>query len=400
MRKSTIIVSVIAIGVVILGYRHFNQAPPAGGPMGGMAPGAAMPVSVAKVVQRDVQEWKEFSGRLEAVDQAEIRPRVTGAIQAIHFQEGAMVKKGDPLFTIDPRPFEADLKQAEAAYNFAKADLNRAMPLMKQGNITKRTFDERQTAARQAEAALKTAQLNLEYTHITAPIAGKVGRAELTVGNLVQGNSPNSPLLTTVVSNSPIYVDFEVDEKTYLNYVRNRATDAQASKIPVSVSLAGDTDAPHQGTLESFDNKLDAATGTIRARAVLPNADGSLVPGLFAKVKLGAASMVPSALITERAVGTDQNKKFVYVVGADNKVAYREVTLGAMVDGLRVATSGLKAEERIVVNGLQRVHPGSPVVPQEVPMNAPEPAPGAAPAAAGGEALPAADAPASEEKKS
>ena len=216
-----------------------------------------------------------------------------------------------------------------------------------------------------------TARLNLDYTQIRAPFSGKASRAEVTVGNLVEAGG-SAPVLTSVVSSDPLYADFEIDENSFLRYVAADAADGNVSRIPVMMGLATETDAPHQGHIESFDNRLNTASGTIRVRAVFGNPNGTLVPGLFARIRLGNAGESRVILITDRAVGTDQNKKFVYVVGADNKVEYREVKLGAEVDNLRVVEDGLKPGDKIIVNGLQRAHPGAPVTPQVVDMDGQE----------------------------
>lgn len=330
--------------------------------------GMAMPVSVAEVLEREVQEWHEFSGRLVAVDQVEIRPRVSGTIESIRFSDGDMVKKGTVLFVIDPRPYEAAYQAANARAVLTDTELKRAERLMKDRAIPQREFDQRKNDAQVAKADLTRARLDLEYTKIMAPIPGRVGRAEITVGNLVDAGG-NAPVLTTIVSNRPIYADFDVDEATYLRYTRSPDGQTQSfDQIPVMMGLASEAGTPHIGRIESFDNRLNPASGTIRVRAIFENADGSLVPGLFARIKLGSPQQVKALLITDRAVGTDQSKRFVLVVGADNKVEYREIKLGPIVDGLRLVADGLHAGEKIVVNGLQRARPGAPVVPEMVPM--------------------------------
>jgi multidrug efflux system membrane fusion protein len=372
-------------GVYFLKFRT-----PAG--MGhGMPPDmmGAAPVGVAEVIVRDVNAWNEFSGRLTAVDQVEIRPRVSGTVEQIHFADGATVAKGDLLFTIDQKPYQAALKQAEGALasaqaqaNLARTQYKRSQNLIGEKVITQRSFDESKSAVGVAEANLKgalaaldVAKLNLDYTLVKSPIAGKIGRAEITAGNLVE-TAMGAPMLTTVVSLSPIYADFEMDEESFLKFVQTSAADV--TKIPAQLVM-GDDVKPHVGHIQSFDNKLNAATGTIRVRAVFDNEGGSLVPGLFARVRMGSAAQTKSVLITDRAVGTDQDKKFVMVVGTDNKVQYRPVTLGATIDGLRIVENGLAAGEKIVVNGLQRARPGSEIAPEIVPMDAPPPAPMQAP---------------------
>lgn len=362
MLKRFLIIAVI-VGIAYFAWQRFM---PQGG-FGGQ-PGGAPPVSVAEVIERDVQQWHEFSGKLVAVDQVEIRPRVSGVIEQVHFKDGAVVKKGDMLFTIDPRPYEAAMQAAIARATLANNEFRRAQTLLAEKAIPQRDFDQRRNDAEVAKADLTRAELDLGYTHIKSPIAGRTGRAEITAGNLVEAGG-GAPVLTTVVSSTPIYADFEIDEATYLQYAQAKTTgDAKARKIPVMMGLSGETDTSHNGHIQSFDNRLDNASGTVRVRAVFDNGDGVLVPGLFARIRLGTPMQTKALLITDRAVGTDQNKKFVLVVGTENKVEYREVKLDGLVDGLRVVNEGLKPGDKIIVNGLQRARPGTPVTPEVVPM--------------------------------
>ncbi|HEY4373882.1 MAG TPA: efflux RND transporter periplasmic adaptor subunit [Burkholderiales bacterium] len=349
----------------------------------------AMPVSVATVVQTQVTAWNEFSGRLDAIDRVDIRPRVAGTVQAAHFREGALVKKGDPLFTIDPAPYQAEVDRAaaqvaaaQARVAYTKSEAERAQRLLADSAIAQREADERTNASREADAnlrgaqaALQVAHLNLGYTQVRAPVSGRVGRIEITVGNLVAAG-PGAPVLTTLVSVSPIYASFDADEQvvtTALREVRDADGGASASgrveSIPVQMGTSENSDTPINGHLQLVDNQVDAKSGTVRVRAVFDNADGALIPGQFVRLRMGQVKTVPALLINERAVGTDQSKKFVMVIGGDNKAVYREVTLGARSNGLRVVTAGLKAEERIVVNGLQRVHAGTLVKPEAVSMS-------------------------------
>lgn len=344
------------------------------------APPAVM-VDVAEVRQQDVTEWKQYSGHLEAVERVEVRPQVSGVLTAVHFKDGSLVRKGEALFTIDPRPFEAEVARAQAQLAGAEAraaytsdDLARGQRLLADNAIARRDFDEKQNAAREAranlqaaQAALKTAQLNLEYTRITAPIAGRASRAEVTVGNLVA--PANAAALTTLVSADRIYAAFDVDEQSYLQVVNA----AQGKDLPIHLGLADSADYPLTGKLSSIDNHLDSTSGTIRLRAVLDNRDGRLVPGLYVRVKLGSPNQHKAILIDEKAIGTDQAKRFVLVVDAKGQTAYREIQLGSLQDGLRVVQSGLAAGERIVVNGLQRVRPGDAVTPHPVQMGAAAP---------------------------
>jgi multidrug efflux system membrane fusion protein len=350
-------------------------------------PPAATPVSVAVVQQRDVTLWDSFSGRLEAVDRVDIRSRVAGAVQSVHFREGALVKQGDLLFTIDPDPYAAEVDRAEAQLVSAQArvlltrrDADRSQALVGSGAMSVRDMDSRVNAYREAEAALRAAQaalrttkLNLGYTEVRAPVSGRVGRIEITVGNLVAAG-PGAPVLTSLVSVDPIYASFEADEQSVGRALAALPAGHDArqelDRIPVRMGTIAEAGTPRTGHLQLIDNSVNAGTGTIRVRAVFDNADGALMPGQFARLRMGGARAVPALLVNERAVGTDQDKKFVLVVGADNRVAYREVTLGNAVDGLRVVTAGLTAGERIVVNGLQRVRPGAVVAPQPVSMDA------------------------------
>jgi multidrug efflux system membrane fusion protein len=345
----------------------------------------ATPVSVATVVQTEVAMWNEFSGRLEAVERVDVRPRVAGTVQSVHFQEGSLVKKGDLLLTIDPAPYAAEVDRAEAQVaaaqartSYTRSEFDRAQRLLDERAIAQREFDERANAQREADAnlrgaqaALQTARLSLGYTQVRAPVAGRVGRLEITVGNLVAAG-PGAPVLTTLVSVSPIYASFDADEQVVSRALRDvrgaGSARGQVERIPVQMGTSETADTPHEGRLQLVDNQVDAKSGTVRVRAVFDNADGSLMPGQFAKLRMGQVKADPALLVNERAVGTDQNKKFVMVVGSDNKATYREVTLGAHVNGLRIVTSGLKPQERVIVNGLQRVRPGALVAPQPVAM--------------------------------
>ena len=342
-------------------------------------PPPAVPVSVLTVVEKPVRTWSEFSGRLQAVDYAEIRPEVSGTITEIKFQDGQIVKTGDVLLVIDPRTYEAavakaqaDMSSAKTNAEFAKTEFERAQDLIKTQAIPQRVYDERSNANQMAQASIAAAQANLEqaqialdHAHVKAPFSGRVSRAEITVGNLVN-SSFNAPVLTTIVSNNGIYADFEVDEQTYLQNIRASANGSEEERqIPVELTLQGDKEHSYKGTIHSFDNKINPSSGTIRARAKFDNEDGRLMPGMFVSIKLGSSSMNDALLIPERAVGSDQNKKFVYVVGQDNKVIYREVQLGIQVEAQRIVDSGLTSGERVIVDGLQHVRPDTLVDPKE-----------------------------------
>ncbi|MBY0341533.1 MAG: efflux RND transporter periplasmic adaptor subunit [Rhodocyclaceae bacterium] len=330
------------------------------------APAAAqgVPVEVAEVVSRKITDWSSFSGRLEAVDRVEIRPQVSGVLTAVHFKDGAVVKKGDLLFTIDQRQYAAEVFGAEARAEYTASELARAERLLAENAIAKRDFEEKKNAAHAAQAALRIAKLNLEFSQIRAPIDGRMSRAEVTVGNLVTANA-GAPL-TTLVSSDKIYASFDVDEQTFLKYINPARSGKQA--LPVHLGLANESGYSREGSIHSIDNRLDTGSGTIRVRALFDNKDGQLLPGLYARLRLGGGQEREAILINEKAVGTDQSKRFVLVVDKDNNSAYREVKTGATQDGLVIVESGLQPGERIVVNGLQRVHPGAPVTPQVVDM--------------------------------
>ena len=336
---------------------------------------AGPPVSAAVVVEKPIADTQEFSGRLEAVEHVEIRPRVTGFITAVNFKPGATVRKGEVLFVIDPRPFQAEADRAEAAARSARAkaelarvELARAERLLADKAIAQREYDasassqkELEANARAAQAQSEAAKLNVAYTRVVSPIDGRVSKAEITLGNLVDASS----LLTSVVSTDRIYASFDGDEDTYLR-VRSQAHAGQ--QVAVRVGLANEEGFPHEGKLEFVDNQLDTRAGSVRMRATFANKDDVMAPGLFARVQIGGGSEKPALLISDRAVGTDQSHKFVFVVGKDGKAEYREVKLGPVVEGLRVVKAGLKPGEKIVVNGLQRVRPGSPITASTVPM--------------------------------
>jgi membrane fusion protein, multidrug efflux system len=377
-RLTVALVALAVFGTVAgIGIIHGATPGPVSAAQAADSPPAATEVDVATVLSQTITDWQSYSGRLEAIEHVEVRPQVSGTIVAVQFKDGALVKKGDALFTIDPRPYQAEVDRAVAQVAAAKAraiyastDAARADRLLADNAIAKRDYDEKQNASREAaagvkaaEATLEAAQVNLGYTRITAPVTGRVSRAELTVGNVVSIGA-NAPLLTTLVSVSPIYASFDVDEQTYLQYLgRDRS-----SKVPVSLGLANEDGYSRKGEVTSVDNRLDTSSGTIRVRATIDNADGTLVPGLYARVKVGGGEPHPAILIDDAAVGTDQAKKFVLVVDRDNKVVYREVQPGGLHDGLRVVTAGLKGGERVVVNGMMHAKPGDTINPHMVNM--------------------------------
>jgi len=348
-------------------------------------PAPAVPVSVAMVERRDTTIWTEFSGRTEAVGRVEIRPRVAGAITETHFREGALVRQGDPLFTIDPAPYAAEVARLEAQVTAASARLvlaanqqQRGFGLVGTGAMPRAELDQRVNEFNAAEAnlrgtraALAATRLNLTWTDVRAPITGRVGKIEVTPGNLV-GAGPAAPVLTTLVSTDPIYASFEADERSVAGALASLPASGdlgdQINRIPVEMETLTDSGTMHRGRLQLIDNVVDARSGTVRMRAVFDNPDGRLIPGQFARLRLGHARPEPIVAIDERAVGTDQDRRFVLVVNGDDTVAYREVHLGGTAGGLRIVESGLLPGERIVVNGLHRVRPGARVAPQAVAM--------------------------------
>ena len=343
------------------------------------APAPAIPVTVAAVEPRSIVTWQEFSGRLEAVDRVQVRPRVAGTIQAVHFREGGMVAAGDRLITIDPAPYAAAVAQAEgqvasaqARVELATTELDRGNTLLARNTISKSELAQRRSAhaealasLKSAEAALQIARLDLGYTEIKAPIAGRVGRLEVTEGNLV-GAGNASQVLTTLVSVDPIYASFDAGEELVARILAELpAQDGirALEQVPVEIATLADAK-PTRGRLQLIDNEVSAASGTIRLRAVFDNPDGSLIPGQFVRVRIGQPKEKEHLLVSETAIGSDQDKKFVFVVDQANTVAYRQVELGVAVDGQRIVQSGLAPGDRVVVNGLQRIRPGVVVEPQ------------------------------------
>ncbi|MCD9007157.1 efflux RND transporter periplasmic adaptor subunit [Luteimonas sp. XNQY3] len=338
-------------------------------------------VGVAAVLSEQVQDWNDATGRIAAIESVELRPRVSGYVQRVAYAEGDEVKQGDLLFVIDPRPYRAALQRAEAELARARADAQlattrhtRAQQLIDASAISRDDFEARsagraeaEAAVRGAQAAVETARLDLAFTEVRAPVAGRAGRAMLTTGNLAQADAS---LLTTVVSQDPVHVYFETDERTYLRHqAMSRAGERSNADNAVRVGLADETGYPHAGTVDFLDNQIDPATGTVRARAVLPNPDRRFTPGLFARVQLEGAAARPAILIDDKAVITDQDRKFVYVVGEDNTAQRRDIVPGRIVEGLRVVESGLAAGDRVIVNGVQKVFmPGMPVAPTAVAM--------------------------------
>ncbi|MCP8689163.1 efflux RND transporter periplasmic adaptor subunit [Marinobacterium sedimentorum] len=352
------------------GFEYAQQSHAAGAQA--QAQPVAPQVEVSTLQPESVNIWSEFSGRLAAVEVVQVRPRVSGSLDQVLFREGAQVKAGDPLYVIDPRPYAAAVASAKAALTsarsrveFARVELDRVKGLEYRKVISKSQFDSvnndyrvAQADLNAAQAALDLAQLDLEYAHIKAPTSGRISRSEVTRGNLVEGGA-NGPVLTTIVSSDRLYAEFDVDEQTYLNLVRNHS----ARPLAVTLSLSGGDDAVYTGELHAFDNHLSTQTGTIRARALFDNPDGALIPGMFASVRIAAPVQGQALLIEQRALGTNQDQKYVYVVDENNVVTYRPVTLGAAVGERRLVLQGLNAGDKVMVNSLMRVMPGMSVTP-------------------------------------
>jgi RND family efflux transporter MFP subunit len=349
---------------------------------------AAPPVTVAQPVKRTVTDWDEFTGRFEAVEEVQIRARVGGFVTSVEFRDGAFVKSGDLLYVIDARPFEAVAEQAEgqlsdarAKAELAKRELDRGLNLVQTSAVSEQVVDQRRQALQaahasemQAEGALKAAKLNIEFTHVMAPIAGRVSRHLVTPGNLVQGSDGASTLLTSIVSLDPIYLYFDVDEATYLRnnklWFEGKRPSSRDTPNPVQVTLTGETKPSHDGRMDFIDNRLDNSTGTLRSRAVIPNKDLSILPGQFGRVRLIGSSPYEALLLPDTAIATDQSRKIVFVVKDDNTVEAKPVTLGPLDEGLRVIREGLKAEDRVIVDGLQRARVGAKVTPHPAPAAA------------------------------
>jgi multidrug efflux system membrane fusion protein len=346
------------------------------------AAAAAPPVTVAQPVKRTVTDWDEFTGRFEAVEEVQVRARVGGFVTSVEFRDGAFVRAGDLLYVIDSRPFEAvatqadgQLSDARAKAELAKRDLDRGLSLVQTSAVSEQVVDQRRQALQAAhaaetiaEGALKAAQLNIEFSHVMAPISGRVSRHLVSAGNLVQGSEGSSTLLTSIVSLDPIYVYFDVDEATYQRnsklWFEGKRPSSRDTANPVQVTLTGETKPSHEGTMDFLDNRLDVSTATLRSRAVIPNKDLSILPGQFGRVRLIGSAPYEALLLPDSAVATDQSRKIVFVVKEDNTVEAKPVVLGPLDEGLRVIREGLKAEDRVIVDGLQRARVGAKVTPQ------------------------------------
>jgi membrane fusion protein, multidrug efflux system len=339
-------------------------------------------VTVARPVQRVITEWDEYTGRFAALETVEVRARVSGFVDSIHFKEGQMVNRGDLLFIIDKRPYEiaveqakADVERAKAKLEVASLDVQRATPLVRSQSLTEREFDTRKAAERDAagqvgsaDAALKQAQLNLEWTEVRAPTTGRISDRRVDAGNLITGGQTGATLLTVIVSIDPIHFLFDGSEADFLRYLRLAAAGARPSsrdvQNPVSVRLADETDYTHQGRMDFVDNALNAKTGTIRGRAVFENKDGLLTPGFFGRLRLFGGEH-DALLVPDSAIASDQSRKIIFTVAADGTVGTKLVELGPIVDGLRIIRSGLAATDRIVIEGVQRARPGQKVNPED-----------------------------------
>lgn len=353
----------------------------------GVAQNAAPPppeVSAAPVLIKPVSQWDNFNGRVEAVQSVQLRPRVSGYIDAVNYREGDEVRKGQVLFTIDDRSYRAALEQAKAELararsqaSLARSESGRSEKLIGTQAISRESWEQRRSAASQAqadvlaaEAAVDMAQLNLDFTRVTAPIDGRASRAMITAGNLVTAGDSAS-VLTTLVSQQQMYVYFDVDENTFLNYQAMARQGQQRHALPVEIALVGEQGFPHQGKIDFLDNQLTASTGTIRMRALLDNQQRQFTPGLFARVRLPGSAQFEAVLIDDKAVLTDQDRKYVYVVDGEGKAQRRDIQPGAMVDGLRIVKSGLQSGDKVIIAGLQKVFmPGMPVTAQPVAMRA------------------------------
>ncbi|WGS23732.1 MULTISPECIES: efflux RND transporter periplasmic adaptor subunit [unclassified Bradyrhizobium] len=340
------------------------------------------PVTVAQPVKRTVTDWDEFTGRFEAIEEVQVRARVGGFVNSVEFKDGAIVHAGDLLYIIDPRPFEAVASQAQgqlddarAKAELAKRELDRGLNLVQTSAVSVQVVDQRRQALQaayaaetQAEGALKAAQLNVEFTHVLAPITGRVSRHLVTPGNLVQGADSGATLLTSIVSLDPIYIYFDVDEATYQRnsklWFEGKRPSSRDTSNPVQVALTGETKPSHEGKMDFLDNRLDISTATLRSRAIVPNKDLSILPGQFGRVRIIGSSPYEALLIPDTAIATDQSRKIVFVVKADNTVEARPVMLGPLDEGLRVIREGLKAEDHVIVDGLQRARVGAKVTPK------------------------------------
>jgi RND family efflux transporter MFP subunit len=371
--------AVIATTLAACGQRQQAQAPAAPPPP---------TVSVARPVEKNVVEWDEYTGRFDAVDTVDVRARVSGVLNEVLFKDGAIVKQGDPLFVIDPRPFQrildrerAVLQSARVQLEFAEKDLERARPLVANNTISQQVFDQRQQAYRVAqssvqssEASVRSAELDVEFTQIKSPVTGRISRKLVSEGNYITGGSGSGTLLTTIVSTDPIYFYFDISEADFLKYAKLDATGQRASSRdqpnPVQLKLQGDKGFPYKGTMNFVDNRIDPSTGALRGRAVFPNPTQLLQPGLFGRIRLVGSGEYKAILLPDEAIATDQSNRLVFTVADDGTITPKQVQLGPIIDGLRVIRSGVAASDWVVVNGIQRARAGIKVKRQETAIDA------------------------------
>lgn len=393
-RKFPVPLLVIA-ALVVLGAGAAFFSLKSGGPGSAPAPQGGPPVTVANPLKQQVTDWIDYTGQFTPVDYVEIRARVSGYLTEIHFTDGQMVKKGDLLFVIDPRPFEnalmsarAKLRQASSSKELANRQLNRADELQKRDYLAQSTLDQRaseaQTTSAGANAAMaevRDAELNLEFTRVTAPISGRISARNISVGNLVTagGSAGSGTLLTTIASQDPMYFRFDMSESDFLDFQRAQQAIAAAASgqldVPVDLRLMDESGWPHQGRLTFIDNQVDGNSGTIRVRATVPNSGNFIAPGSFGRARMPAAAPFEALMVPDSAIATDQNRKIVMTVTADGTVAPRPVELGPLVEGLRAVRSGLKPDDRIIISGLMRARPGAKVTPQPGQIQTAQPAP-------------------------
>lgn len=370
MKRIGVLVGILVLAV--LGYFIYHRLSAGGAGM--PQQGGAMPVPTAVVEEQTYNPVYTFTGRLNAVTEAEVRPQVSGLVESIHFKEGQMVKEGDPLVTLDLRTYKAAAAQGVAQATQAKLAYERGVALRAQEAISVAELEQRKAAWQAAEAFNTQARVNLEHAVVKAPISGRVGRAEVTLGNVVDAGGA-APVLTTIQQIDPLYVDFEVNEQTYLSLLSPDGNGTlNLADAPVAIGLASDgTDYPLEAKLSAVDNRFGNSSGSLRMRATLPNANGVLLPGLFARVQLTVPSQQKAPMVNDAIIGTDQANRFVWKIGADGTAQYQQVTLGSVVNGLRVITGGLKAGDKVIVNGLMRLHPGMPVTPVPADMRTLQP---------------------------
>ena len=343
-------------------------------------------VAISRPIVKELVEWDEYTGRLDAVDTVEIRARVSGYLTDVHFKDGQMVKKGDLLYTLDSRPFERALDQARAEFELAqtkiknaKKDVDRSAPLIRNRFITEKaaddrqnTYDEAESQAKVADAKVRSAELDLSFTKIYAPFDGRISRSSVSIGNYVIGGAQVSTLLTTIVTQDPVQVYFDVSENNLLKYKRKtaegRAVGATSVGMPVRIALPDEPNFPHEGRLDFIDNRLDQGTGTLRVRALLDNSKGLFSPGMFARVRIAGSDRYPALLIPDESIGTDQSDRFVYVVGDDGIANRRKVEIGSLSDGMRIVRSGLSPDDWVIVRGVQRARQGQKVTPSREPI--------------------------------